>query len=201
MRSPRPVGVLPGMLAAALVACDGDSEEGRSPRAASEASGTAAADCRRGQEATPEQTEGPYYKPGPPRRRSLLERGVKGRPLVIRGRVLSSACRPRARARVDFWQADGAGDYDNSGYRLRGYQLTDRKGRYRVRTVVPARYEGRTRHIHVKVTPRGGETLTTQLYFPREAANRSDPIFAGGPLLRVRRGARLWRGAFDFVVR
>jgi protocatechuate 3,4-dioxygenase beta subunit len=31
-------------------------------------------------------------------------------------------CQPVLSARVDFWQADSAGQYDNQGYTLRGYQ-------------------------------------------------------------------------------
>jgi protocatechuate 3,4-dioxygenase beta subunit len=58
--------------------------------------------------------------------------------------VLTPDCRPLAGARVDFWQADGNGVYDNDGYRLRGYQVTDGRGRYRLETVVPGRYEPRT---------------------------------------------------------
>jgi protocatechuate 3,4-dioxygenase beta subunit len=119
---------------------------------------------------------------------------------VIKGRVLSTSCKPMKKARVDFWQADGDGDYDNSGYRLRGYQLTDARGRYRVATVVPGLYEGRTRHIHVKVTPPGGKTLTTQLYFPGEAANRTDSIFTRETLQRLRRGPGTWRASFAFAV-
>jgi protocatechuate 3,4-dioxygenase beta subunit len=156
--------------------------------------------CRPPAKATPEQTEGPYYKERPPKRRSLLGTGVKGRKLLLRGRVLSTDCKPLAGARVDFWQADGDGEYDNQGYRLRGYQLADRRGRYRLATVAPAQYEGRAPHIHVKVTPRGGETLTSQLYLPGAAANRTDPIFVRDTVIRLRRGAGAWRGAFDFVV-
>ncbi len=149
---------------------------------------------------TPPQTEGPFYKAGPPRRRSLIEAGVRGRRLLLRGRVLTTECTPLTGTRLDFWQADGAGRYDNVGYRLRGYQLSDRNGRYRLETVVPADYEGRTRHIHVKVQARGGRTLTTQLYFPGESRNRRDPIFAPETVVRLRRGASPWRASFDFIL-
>ena len=62
--------------------------------------------------------------------------------------------------------------------------------------MVPGLYPGRTRHIHVKVQPRGGEVLTTQLYFPREARNRRDGIFDAALLMRVSGG----RARYDFVV-
>jgi protocatechuate 3,4-dioxygenase beta subunit len=191
------------LAALALAACGGDSNSGgANPASEPEAATTAAAisKCRAGAEPTPEQTEGPYYRAGPPKRSSLLASGVKGRRLRLRGRVLGTDCTPVARARVDFWQADGNGAYDNEGYRLRGYQLTTSQGRYQVETVVPGLYEGRTRHIHVKVRPPGSRTLTTQLYFPKTAQNRGDPIFVPETVVRLRRGARPWRASFDFVV-
>ena len=112
--------------------------------------------------------------------------------------LLSTACRPVAGARVDLGRQ--AKRRATRRYGLRGYQLTDSKGRYRVSTVVPGRYEPRTPHIHVKVTPPGGETLTTQLYLPGESRNRSDTIFEPETVMRLRRGSAPWRAAFDFVV-
>ena len=38
--------------------------------------------------------------------------------------------RPVANALIDWWQCDARGDYDNSGYRFRGHQFTDARGRY-----------------------------------------------------------------------
>src|SRR3712207_6926313 len=52
-------------------------------------------------------------------------------------RSVDTRCRPVAGALLDFWQADARGEYDNSGFRLRGHQFADSRGRYRLRTVVP----------------------------------------------------------------
>ena len=90
---------------------------------------------------------------------------------------------------LDFWQADDKGRYDNSGFRLRGHQFSDAEGRYRLRSVVPGLYPGRTRHIHVKVQPRDGGVLTTQLYFPGESKNRSDSLFRKELLVRTAKNA------------
>ncbi len=128
-------------------------------------------------EPTPRQTEGPYFTPNSPNRTSLLEPGVTGTRLVVTGIVLTRGCRPVANALVDFWQCDDAGDYDNSGYRLRGHQFTDAKGAYRLETIVPGVYPGRTRHIHVKVQAPNGPVLTTQQYFPNEPRNARDGIY------------------------
>ena len=156
--------------------------------------------CHDGDEATLAQTEGPYFKPSSPERIELFEEGMAGQPIELIGLVLTRACKPVPGALLDFWQADAKGEYDNSGFRLRGHQFTDAEGRYRLRSVVPGIYPGRTRHIHVKVQPRDGRVLTTQLYFPGEAKNRSDGLFRKSLLVRTAKNAGWLAGRFDFVV-
>jgi protocatechuate 3,4-dioxygenase beta subunit len=156
--------------------------------------------CHDGDDATVPQTEGPYFKPSSPERTELFEEGMAGQPIELVGFVLSRACKPLAGALLDFWQADDKGRYDNSGFRLRGHQFSDAEGRYRLRSVVPGIYVGRTRHIHVKVQPRGGPVLTTQLYFPGEAKNRSDGLFRKDLQIRMAKNAGWLAGRFDFVV-
>lgn len=149
---------------------------------------------------TPAQTEGPYYTPNTPARASLLEPGMAGTRLVVSGQVLTTGCQPVAGALLDFWHADDAGVYDNAGYRLRGHQFADDQGRYQLETIVPGLYPGRTRHIHVKVQAPNGPVLTTQLYFPDEAANASDGIYAAALVMTVDKGAEGWTGQFNFVL-
>jgi protocatechuate 3,4-dioxygenase beta subunit len=131
------------------------------------------------------QTQGPYYKAGAPARTNITQADTSGTPLILTGRVLDAACRPIAGARLDFWQADGRGRYDNVGYRLRGVQRTDAKGAFRLVTVIPGQYPGRTEHVHVKITPPGGSTFTTQLYFPGSQHNDEDGIFDPAMLVKV----------------
>jgi protocatechuate 3,4-dioxygenase beta subunit len=122
--------------------------------------------------------------------------------LTVTGRVLRTNGRPVARALVDVWQCDARGVYDNSGFRFRGHQFTDANGRYTLTTVVPGVYPGRTRHIHVKVQRPNGPVLTTQLYFPGVARNRTDSIFDADLLLKSWRKVGARRTArFDFVLR
>jgi protocatechuate 3,4-dioxygenase beta subunit len=150
---------------------------------------------------TPALTEGPYFTPSSPKRRSIVPAGAGGTPLTLTGLVLTTAGRPVKNALIDFWQADARGVYDNSGYRFRGHQYTDAKGRYNLLSVVPGLYPGRTKHIHVKVQAPGKPVLTTQLFFPGVAANRSDGIFTSECLIkswRLVQGRRL--GRFDFVL-
>jgi protocatechuate 3,4-dioxygenase beta subunit len=150
---------------------------------------------------TPELTEGPYFTPNSPRRRAIVPAGARGTRLTLTGRVLTTSGRPIPRALIDFWQCDAGGAYDNDGYRFRGHQLTDARGRYTLFSVVPGVYPGRTKHIHVKVQAPRQPVLTTQLFFPGVAGNRSDGIYT--PECRVRN----WRLAngrrharFDFVL-
>jgi len=145
-------------------------------------------------------TEGPYYKPNSPERTSLIEPGIAGTKLVLTGYVLSVDCKPIAHALLDFWQADGKGQYDNAGYTLRGHQFTDDAGRYQLETIVPGLYPGRTEHIHVKVQSPKGPILTTQLFFPGVASNQTDQIFDPKLLMTIQDAAEGKLGTFDFVL-
>jgi protocatechuate 3,4-dioxygenase beta subunit len=118
----------------------------------------------------------------------------------VAGRVLGADCHPVRGALLDFWQADARGVYDNVGYRLRGHQLADEEGAYRLETVVPGLYSGRTRHIHVKVQAPGRRVLTTQLYFPGEPENTRDWLFRRELLVRLEDAPDGKRAAFDFVL-
>jgi len=128
--------------------------------------------CDDGDDPTPAQTEGPYFTPNSPDRASLLEAGMAGDRLTVAGTVLATD-------------------------RLRGHQFTDADGRFRLETIVPGLYPGRTRHIHVKVQAPDRPVLTTQLYFPGEPANAADGIFREELLLDMP-GDR--QGSFIFVL-
>lgn len=157
--------------------------------------------CSDGDDSTPRQMEGPYFKPRSPERGSLLDAGIGGTRIELTGAVLSTRCKPVAGALLDFWQCDERGDYDNSGFQLRGHQFTDADGRYRLGTIVPGLYPGRTRHIHVKVQAPSRPVLTTQLYFPAEPYNQHDFLFRPELLLAVSDEGGRKIGRFDFVVK
>ncbi|HEX2258476.1 MAG TPA: hypothetical protein VHJ40_01880 [Actinomycetota bacterium] len=158
--------------------------------------------CGEPEQATVAQTEGPFFTPNSPERASLLAGGIDGTRLVLTGKVMHTDCQPVARALLDFWQADNDGEYDNRGYRLRGHQFTDPTGSYRLETIIPGHYSGRTRHIHVKVQEPRGPILTTQLYFPGVAQNRRDGIFDERLVIDMRDSAGGGKeGSFDFVLR
>ena len=144
---------------------------------------------------TPQDMEGPFYKAGAPSRASIAEPGAKADRLVLSGVVRSADCKPLAGVKLDFWQADAQGDYDNQGYRYRGVVTTDAEGRYRLETNLPPPYMGRPRHIHVKLQRPGGKVLTTQLYFPGESRGADKALVVK---LERRDGGQV--ASFDFVL-
>ena len=87
--------------------------------------------------------EGPYYRAGSPERSSMVQDDPVTEPIVVEGQVFDMNCNPLQGAKVDFWQSNGRGQYDNRGYLLRSHQLTDGEGRYRLETVVPGVYPAR----------------------------------------------------------
>ncbi|MGH8929098.1 MAG: dioxygenase [Egibacteraceae bacterium] len=182
-----------------LAGCGMGSDRAPEASGASGASLPLTPECDDGDDPTPPQTEGPFYTPSSPQR-NLVSDGVAGTPLTLAGVVLSRTCEPVAGALLDFWQADDSGTYDNEGYRLRGHQFAEADGRFRLDTIVPGLYPGRTRHLHVKVQAPDGPVLTTQLYFPDEPANDQDGIYSPQLVMGVTEGERGQDATFTFVV-
>ena len=163
--------------------------------------------------ATEANIEGPYYRGGAPFRADLREPGIAGAPLAISGSVLSLDCRsPLESAVLDVWQADGDCHYDNDGslrlakdaMRLRGKVRADARGAFAFDSVLPGRYlNGRTyrpAHIHVKVSAPGHASLTTQLYFPDDPFNATDPFIRRSLIMDVAKKSGNAVGHFDFVL-
>ena len=106
---------------------------------------------------------GPFYEPGAPVRSRV------GTGYVLSGQVVTTGCRPIARARVEFWLVNPRGQYDDAH---RATVFARRDGRYRFESNRPPGYEGRPPHIHVRVTARGFRTLVTQ-HYPRGSRARA----------------------------
>lgn len=105
---------------------------------------------------TPRDMEGPFYKPGAPMREAT------GKGFVVTGAVRSATtCEGIKGARVEWWQANPKGDYDDAH---RGTLVTGDGGTYRFETDFPPPYFGRPAHIHFKAFAAGHRPLTTQLY-------------------------------------
>jgi protocatechuate 3,4-dioxygenase beta subunit len=150
---------------------------------------------------TPSVEEGPYYKTGSPERMTIVGKGTYGTKLLVEGRVLDRSGKPVPHVWIDFWQADGRGQYDNEGYNLRGHQYTDKKGRYHLETVKPLGYQMRSPHVHAKVRAKeNSPVLTVQLFFPGEKKNPTDPIFEKRTVMHVKDTPVGQKATFDFIV-
>jgi catechol 1,2-dioxygenase len=167
--------------------------------------------------ATGDDLEGPFFRPGAPRRMALAAPGEPGTPLLIRGVVRGPDCKtPLRNVLLDIWQADARGRYDNEStdFRLRGQITTNLLGEYSFTSVIPGNYLNgdayRPAHIHFTLTRPGYRTLTTQLYFegdpylaPNDScgscnSDDSSHIIKLGPL---ETDGGLWQaGQFDIVL-
>ena len=103
--------------------------------------------CTDDHDLTPDQTEGPYFSPDSPEKQDFAADAPGGDRMTLGGFVLTKDCQSVAKALVELWHADETGNYDNSGYKLRGHQFTDAEGRWWFDTIVPGLYPGRTRHF------------------------------------------------------
>ena len=133
--------------------------------------------CHDRDEPTMPQIEGPFFKPKSPLRSNLRKSGISGRPIALFGVVQTRRCRPIAHALVDLWQANDDGDYDNTGFHLRGHVFTDAQGRYSFRTIVPGLYPGRTRRLPRQGSSAAGPATDDAVLFPRRAAQQERRVF------------------------
>jgi protocatechuate 3,4-dioxygenase, beta subunit len=143
---------------------------------------------------TPSQTEGPFYPPNKPTDRDndlTVVRGqpgpATGTPLLLSGTLVRRDGTPVAGATVEIWHVDQNGIYlhpqqpeadRDKNFQSYGESVTDATGAWSFRTTSPPAYEGRPRHIHVKVRVDGKEVLTTQVYF------EGDPLLANDGVSR-----------------
>jgi protocatechuate 3,4-dioxygenase, beta subunit len=152
---------------------------------------------------TPAQTEGPYYPRKKPAETDadLTRIGTgpqaRGKVLILNGTITDPDDKPIAGAMVEVWQTDHQGIYAHPGdpttgkrdttFQFYGVTTTAETGGFAFHTIMPGGYGGRPRHIHAKITPPGGATLTTQLYFKGDADLKSDGIVTalGSALDRV----------------
>jgi protocatechuate 3,4-dioxygenase beta subunit len=151
---------------------------------------------------TLEIEEGPYYLQNSPERTRLFEEGIPGEKLTLTGFVFDVSGKPINHAWMDFWQANGRGEYDISGYTLRGHQYTDKTGKYILETVVPKGYASRTPHIHVKVRANDkSPILTTQLFVPGMASNRTDFLYKDELLMGIKDTPNGKLATFNFTLK
>jgi protocatechuate 3,4-dioxygenase beta subunit len=150
-------------------------------------------------ELTDEETSGPFFRPSSPLKTNFREPGVPGESITLTGLVLDTEGKPVPGCLLDFWHANGDGQYDLNGFRCRGHQFSDDQGRYSLATVVPGLYPGRTRHFHARFQAPGESVKSTQLYFPGEPRNAEDMLFRSDLLIQVSPDKR--RATFNFVAK
>ena len=125
---------------------------------------------------TPPCELGPFYKRLAPHETNMRTDKDPGMPMNVAGNVYSESGEILPNAKVEVWQTDHFGHYDNRGYRFRATLASSQKGSYEFESVLPGHYPQRVcQHVHYLVTAPGHKPLTTQLYFG------SDPVFEGDP--------------------
>lgn len=126
---------------------------------------------------TPPVPEGPFYKDEKLNRYNICET-KQGTPIEYVFKVEDEHCKPIKGAIVDIWQCDSEGRYsdfkqENSENEtwLRGFQVTDKGGICRFKSIFPGWYAGRITHVHAKVRFNNKTILTTNFFFPKDVEN------------------------------
>jgi len=144
--------------------------------------------------ATPANALGPFYPAQKPADRDADLTHVAGRSgraqgtiLYVSGRVIDTSGRPQAQAVLELWQANAFGRYNHPGdsdasgaldpdFQGYGTLRTGSDGQFRIKTIKPPPYSGRTAHIHFNVAA-GRTRLTTQMFFEGEPLNERDGLY------------------------
>lgn len=134
------------------------------------------ADAEKKRQPTPHCELGPFYKREAPTTSNLRAPNDPGMPLSISGGLYDTRGEMVQDAKVEIWQTDNDGHYDNVGYRYRAVLNPGAKASYAIESVMPGHYPDRVcQHVHYLVTAPGHKPLITQLYFA------TDPVFEGDP--------------------
>jgi catechol 1,2-dioxygenase len=139
---------------------------------------------------------------------SILLRAEDGEPLVMKGRVTNAGGSPIAGAKVEVWQTApnqlyDVQDEDQPRGHLRGTFMTDERGEYEFRTILPVSYpipndgpagqllQGlgrhpfRPAHVHFMISAPGHRKLVTHLFLQGDKYLESDAVFGVKPSLVV----------------
>lgn len=151
--------------------------------------------------ATENSVLGPFYvDPRPSFENGAdISAGIRGEPMFFNARVLDTAGRPIAGAKVDIWHADGEGGYDilmpGVEAAMRGLFRSDAQGRVWFTSILPEAYpipdDGtvgtllhaagrnvmRPAHVHVRIEAPGYRRLTTMLFVDGDPYLDADPVF------------------------
>ena len=148
--------------------------------------------------ATPSETEGPFYPIVAQKDKDFdltkvagRDGVAKGTAVIVEGSVVDTSGAPVEDVTVDLWQANAAGRYAHPHDKnpapldpdFQGWAIVQsgKKGEFRFKTIIPGAYKvsgrwSRPPHIHFKVSKRGYQELTTQMYFPGDPLNDKDRL-------------------------
>jgi catechol 1,2-dioxygenase len=162
---------------------------------------------------------GPYHRPGAPYRAKITPPLEPGVVLLVGGRIWGIDTRkPLSNARLDIWQANAKGRYDNDDPRNppkkdvfinRARLVTDETGAYEYETVHPGPYQigptaWRPSHIHYLIAAPGYKPLVTQLFFKGDRHNKTDEFIKDSLIIEVSTrkvgDATIEVGTFDVVL-
>ncbi len=169
------------------------------------------------QPTNPPHTLGPFYREGAPYRAKLSPPFESGEVIVIKGRVWSQHLQIPVPARLDVWQTDFGGRYDNEAHGVpadeqvfinRASVMCDETGHYEFETVRPGAYERlgvrHAAHIHVRVRYSGHVDCVTQILFSDDEEFAKDPYREYSAVVELkeveRNGRKYKEGVFDFVL-
>jgi protocatechuate 3,4-dioxygenase beta subunit len=120
-----------------------------------------------------------------------MKAAALGKHIFIEGVIVDTEMNPVEDVTVELWQANASGRYHHPHDKnpapldpnFQGWAIvpSGMNGDFRFKTVCPGAYpvdEGwiRPPHIHFKISKRGYEELTTQMYFPGNELNEIDRL-------------------------
>jgi catechol 1,2-dioxygenase len=125
---------------------------------------------------------GPFYRENAPVRNDLTIHNPVGNRIYLKGNVFENDCiTPIKDASIEIWHCDVSGNYDNDSaeFKNRAQWLSDSKGAYNFKTILPGKYLNgklyRPSHIHFRITAKGYKEIISQLYFEGDPHITSDP--------------------------
>lgn len=125
---------------------------------------------------------GPFYRENSPIRNDLTASNQKGNVILLKGQIFKTDCvTPIKDATIEIWHCDINGEYDNDSieFRNRAKWITNQKGEYSFKTILPGKYLNgalyRPSHIHFRITTKGYKEIISQIYFKGDPHITTDP--------------------------
>jgi protocatechuate 3,4-dioxygenase beta subunit len=112
-------------------------------------------------------------------------KSAEGINIVIFGRLLDKNCIPISDAKIEIWQTNHFGHYQNYNKKSKknydpnfigsGSMDTNNLGQFNFITIFPGKYKGHTSFINIAVTHDNMKDFHTKMYFPDDNGHKKDP--------------------------